>query len=179
MVLGINQLEMTAVNKKMSWGMSVAASAVALAMYSVTASAQLAPTPPAAPAAPKAAAPAPAAPAAPKAVAPAPAAPVAAKPVAPTAAKPAAVVSACKGLDQAGCTGKAAECAWIVPKKVDAKTGKADNPYCRKVAGVAKKAADAKAAAAPKGAATPAAPKAPVAPAAAAPPAPAAPAVKK
>lgn len=165
---------MKAVNKKMSWGMSVAASAVALAMYSVTASAQLAPTqPPAAPAAPKAAAPAPAAPAAAKAAVPAPAAPKAATP----AAKP-AVVSACKGLDQAGCAGKAVECAWIVPKKVDVKTGKADNPYCRKVAGVAKKAADAKAAAAkaPAAAAATVAPKAatPVAPAA-----PAAPVVKK
>jgi hypothetical protein len=81
-------------------------------------------------------------------------------------------------LDQANCTAKAGECAWIVPKKIEAKTGKADNPYCRKVAGVAKKAADAKAAApkaAAPAAAAPAAPKAPAAaPAApAAPPAPA------
>jgi hypothetical protein len=177
---------MTAVNKTMTWGMSVAASAVALAMFSVTASAQLAPTPPAAPAAPKAAAPAPAAPVAPKAVTPAPAAPVTAKGAVP--AKPAAkaaAVSACKGLDEAGCTGKGTECAWIVPKKIDAKSGKADAAYCRKVAGVAKKAADAKAgsgsaAAAPKGSAAPAAaaPKGSAAPAVA-PAAPAAPAVKK
>ena len=39
------------------------------------------------------------------------------------AAKPAA--SACKGLDEKACKSKAAECAWIVPKK-----GK-QKPYCR------------------------------------------------
>jgi hypothetical protein len=38
------------------------------------------------------------------------------------AAKPA---SACKGLEEAACKGKTAECAWIAPK-----TGK-QKPYCR------------------------------------------------
>jgi hypothetical protein len=38
------------------------------------------------------------------------------------AAKPA---SACKGLEEAACKGKTAECAWIVPK-----AGK-QKPYCR------------------------------------------------
>ena len=90
------------------------------------------------------------------------------------APKAPAAASVCKGLAQDACTAKAGECAWIVPKKVDAKTGKADNPYCRKVAGVAKKAADAaKSAAAkakaavtpaPKAAAPAAAPAAPAAP---------------
>jgi hypothetical protein len=41
---------------------------------------------------------------------------------APKAAPPA---SACKGLDDAACKGKSAECSWIAPKK-----GK-QKPYCR------------------------------------------------
>jgi len=42
---------------------------------------------------------------------------------APTAA--ATPASACKGLNETACKGKAAECSWIVPKK-----GK-QKPYCR------------------------------------------------
>jgi pyruvate/2-oxoglutarate dehydrogenase complex dihydrolipoamide acyltransferase (E2) component len=148
---------MTAMTKKSVWGLS--ASVAALVMFSMGASAQLAPTP------------APKAPAAP-ATAPAPTtkAPAAATPAPKAAAPKAAAASTCKGLDEAGCGAKTGECAWIVPKKVDAKTGKADKAYCRKVAGVAKKAADAKAAVG----ATPAAPKT-AAPAATTPAAPTAP----
>lgn len=175
--------------KTTTWGLT--ATAAAAIMLSMNAFAQTTPpagtppagTPPAA--APKATTPAPAAP---KATTAAPGTPAATTP-APAkgvvekakdavksakeavAKKVAPAASVCKGLDQAGCTAKGAECGWVVPKKVDAKTGKADVPYCRKVAGVAKKAADAKAAA-PAGAA-PAAPKpattAPAAPAPAAP----------
>lgn len=65
-----------------------------------------------------------------------------AKAAAPAKAKAAA--SPCKGLDEKSCKGDT-QCGWIVPKKVDAKTGKVDNPYCRKIAGVAKTAADKKA----------------------------------
>ncbi|HEX5957352.1 MAG TPA: hypothetical protein VFY92_01680 [Hyphomicrobiaceae bacterium] len=39
--------------------------------------------------------------------------------------KPAKAVSACKGLDEKACRGKASDCLWIVPKK-----GK-QKPYCR------------------------------------------------
>lgn len=62
------------------------------------------------------------------------------------AAKAKAAASACKGLAEAACKSNN-ECSWIVPKKVSEKTGKADNPYCRKLAGVAKATADKKAAA--------------------------------
>jgi formylglycine-generating enzyme required for sulfatase activity len=50
--------------------------------------------------------------------------------------------SLCARIDERSCKA-IADCAWIVPTKIDASTGKADNPYCRKVAGVAKKLADA------------------------------------
>jgi len=70
-------------------------------------------------------------------------------PVAPKAATTtAAAPSPCKGLDEVACKAKADVCGWIVPKKIDAKTGKPDNPYCRKIAGIAKKTPAA--AAAPK-----------------------------
>jgi hypothetical protein len=49
------------------------------------------------------------------------------------AATPAA--SPCKGLDQAACTAKAADCQWITPK-----SGK-QKPYCRLKSKPAKKAA--------------------------------------
>lgn len=44
---------------------------------------------------------------------------------APKAAKAAKPASACKGLEEAACKGKTAECGWIAPK-----TGK-QKPYCR------------------------------------------------
>ena len=56
---------------------------------------------------------------------------------------PTKTASVCKGLDENGCKGNT-ECGWIVPTKLDPKSGKADKAYCRKIAGVAKKAADAK-----------------------------------
>ena len=80
-------------------------------------------------------------------------APAAAKPAAPAAqattkaagtpapaakVKSAAAPSPCKGLDQTACGGNKA-CAWIVPKDANDKTGKVQEPYCRKVAGVALK----------------------------------------
>lgn len=43
----------------------------------------------------------------------------------PPAAKVAKPASACKGLEEAACRAKTAECAWIAPK-----TGK-QKPYCR------------------------------------------------
>ena len=52
-----------------------------------------------------------------------------ATPVATSTASP------CKGLDQAGCTAKAADCQWITPK-----SGK-QKPYCRLKSRPAKKAA--------------------------------------
>lgn len=115
--------------KTSTWGLGVAAFAGSLALLSITASAQSTTTAPTAPAVPKAAAPA----------VKAPTAPAAAKTPAP--AKAAAVV--CKGRDETTCKSDATACAWIVPTKVEA-NGKVDKAYCRKVAGVAKKAADAK-----------------------------------
>ena len=52
-------------------------------------------------------------------------------------ATPAATSTAspCKGLDQAGCTAKAADCQWITPK------GGKQKPYCRLKSRPAKKAA--------------------------------------
>ena len=64
------------------------------------------------------------------------------------------------------CKAKADACGWIVPTKIDAKTGKPDKAYCRKVAGIAKKTAPA--AAKPAAAAVPATSAKPAAPAAAA-----------
>ena len=95
--------------------------------------------------------------------------PAAAKPAttAPAVTTPAAAVkpkapvkaaSACKGLDETGCKANA-ECGYVVPTKADAKTGKVDKPYCRKVAGVAVK----KPATAAPAAAKTAAPAAPAA----------------
>src|SRR5437868_8621783 len=54
----------------------------------------------------------------------------------PPAAKTTKPPSPCKGLDEAACKGKSAECLWIVPK-----TGK-QKPYCR-LKGTPKKAAPA------------------------------------
>jgi hypothetical protein len=155
---------MNAVIKTTTWGLT--ATAAAALMLSMNAFAQTAPpagTPPAA-APPKAA---PAAPAAPaktlteKAKDAVKGAKDAVTKKVDDTKKAAAAASACKGLDLTACGTKGAECQWVIPKKVDAKTGKADNPYCRKVAGVAKKAADKKvdAAAKPATAAAPAAPK--------------------
>jgi hypothetical protein len=78
----------------------------------------------------------PAAPAATAPVKPAPAATTAAttKPVEKKVATP----SPCKGLDEKACGGNKI-CAWIVPKDPNNKTGKLQEPYCRKVAGVALK----------------------------------------
>lgn len=59
-----------------------------------------------------------------------------------TTAKPKPVVkkvaapSPCQGLDQTACGGNKV-CAWIVPKDANDTTGKVQEPYCRKVAGVA------------------------------------------
>ena len=61
--------------------------------------------------------------------------PAAAKPV---VAKKVASVSVCKGLDEKLCGGNKA-CDWIVPKDPNDKTGKLQEPYCRKIAGVALK----------------------------------------
>lgn len=60
----------------------------------------------------------------------------------PAPAKAAKAPSPCKGLDEAACKAKSAECQWIAPKK-----GK-QKPYCKLKA--AKKAAPAKKDAAPK-----------------------------
>lgn len=84
----------------------------------------------------------------PKATTTAPTAPAAKAPASPAAPKAAATTAktpvVCKGKDEAGCKTEST-CSWIVPKKVEA-NGKVDSPYCRRVAGVAKKAADKKAA---------------------------------
>jgi hypothetical protein len=160
MRVGHQPLEMTAVKKFNSWGLSAAVATVAFGLFAVTAQAQ---TPPPA--------------AAPVVKTPAAAAKPAATAPAKKAATPAA--SVCKGLDETGCKANA-ECGWTVPTKANAKTGKVQAPYCHKMAGVAVKkpaaaatAPKAPAAAAPKvpAAAAPAAPKAPAA-------APAAPATK-
>lgn len=50
--------------------------------------------------------------------------------------KKVAAPSPCQGLDQAACGGNKV-CAWIVPKDANDTTGKVQEPYCRKVAGVA------------------------------------------
>lgn len=156
--------------KTTTWGLT--ATAAAALMLSMNAFAQTAPTtPPATTPAP--AATTPAAPAKKGVVEKAKDAVKSAKEAVSKKVADTKAASVCKGLDQAGCAGKGAECAWIVPTKVNAKTGKADAAYCRKVAGVAKKAADKKAEAA-KAAAPATAPAAPK-PAATTTPAPAAP----
>jgi hypothetical protein len=82
----------------------------------------------------------PAAPAVTTPAKPAPAATTATAPVvkAKPDVKKVATVSPCKGLDEKTCGGNKA-CAWIVPKDPNDKTGKLQEPYCRKVAGVALK----------------------------------------
>lgn len=124
-----------------SWGLGIAAATVTVALLAAPVLAQT--TPPAAPAV-KAPAATPAPPGKAPATAPAAKAPTTAPAPAKTEKK-AAAPSPCKGLDETACKGNA-ECGWVVPTKVNKATGKADNPYCRKVAGVAKKAVDAKAA---------------------------------
>jgi beta-glucanase (GH16 family) len=46
--------------------------------------------------------------------------------------------SACAGLTQSRCRANKA-CGWIKPKKAVSKNGRKLTPYCRKVAGIAKK----------------------------------------
>ena len=53
----------------------------------------------------------------------------------------------CKGLDETGCKAKGDACAYVVPTKISKGSTAPDKPYCRRVAGVAKKAADLKKAA--------------------------------
>lgn len=137
---------MTAVITKKKLGLNWTAATVVLGMFAATAAAQQPPPAPAAPAkvlpkapaAKKAPAAAPAAPAAPAKVE-APAAPKAAKAKAAKATEP----SPCKGLSEVACKAKADTCGWIVPKNANKKTGVVDKPYCRKVAGIAKKKVDA------------------------------------
>jgi hypothetical protein len=118
---------MTAVINTSFWTKGVSAVAGALVLMTVAASAQTAP----------------AAPTAPAPAAKAPATPVAPKSTVKDAVKAVTPV-VCKGKDEASCKAEAATCSWIVPTKVDPKSGKADKAYCRRTAGVAKKAADAK-----------------------------------
>jgi hypothetical protein len=66
---------------------------------------------------------------------------VAAAPVAAQKApakKTAKTTSPCKGLSESSCKGNKV-CGWIVPKKKVDKRGRKLKPYCRKVAGIAKK----------------------------------------
>lgn len=137
-------------------GMGAVVATAAFSMFALTANAQQPAT--TAPANPAVVAPVkPATP--PAAAKPATTAPAVTTPAA--AAKPKAPVkaaSACKGLDETGCKANP-ECGYVVPTKADAKTGKVDKPYCRKVAGVAAKKPATAAPAAAK-AAAPAAPAA-------------------
>lgn len=144
-----------------TFGMGAVVATAAFSLFSFAASAQQP-----APASPAVVAPVkPAAP--PAAAKPAATAPAATAPAAAAKPKTPAKASVCKGLDETGCKANP-ECGYVVPTKADAKTGKVDKPYCRKVAGVAAKKAAAPAAAKP---AAPAAPKAaaPAAPKATAP----------
>lgn len=140
--------------------LGVTAVAGTLALLTLGASAQTTTTAPA----PKATTTAPA----PKATTTAPAVKAPAAPKAATT--PAKTPIVCKGRDEASCKTEATACQWIVPKKVEA-NGKVDPPYCRRVAGVAKKAADKKAATSPATATAPAT-TAPAAPAKSTAPAP-------
>ncbi len=138
---GINHWETNAVMKIHTFGMGAVVTAAAFSLMTLAAAAQQ----------PPAVAPAPAAkpvtPPAPPAVAKQTTqAPAVAKPATPAAAAAKKAVSSCKGLDETGCKANP-ECAYVVPKDANNKTGAVQKPYCRKVAGVAKKAADAKAAA--------------------------------
>ena len=151
---GCNNLEMNAVKKLQTLGMSAVVATAAFALFTLTANAQQPPAAAPAPAAAKPAAP----PAAAKAPAAAPAAAAAPKKV---------VASVCKGLDEAGCKAKP-ECSYVVPTAVNATTGKVPAAYCRKTAGVAVKKPAAAAAPAVK-------PAAPATAAAVKPAAPAAP----
>ena len=164
-VLGINQLEMTAVKKNIRWGVSACVAALALALGSGVASAQQkAPDAPAKADVKKAEPP--------KAEAKKAEAPKAA-PV--KKAEPKKAASACAGVEpEATCIGNT-ECMWV--KEVTTKAGQKRKAHCQKKptppaakkAAEPKKAEPAKAApaAVPKAAApAPAAPKAaaPVAP---------------
>jgi hypothetical protein len=138
--LGINKLEMNAVKTHKTLGLGAVVATAVFGLFALSAMAQ---TPPPAAGAPAVAPVKPAAPATPPAAAKAPVtAPAAISPAA--GAKPAAAapkktaVSACKGLDETGCKANP-ECSFITPTKADAKTGKVDKAYCRKVAGVAVK----------------------------------------
>lgn len=147
-------------------GMGAVVATAAFSLFALTANAQQPAPTTTAPANPAVVAPVkpavpPAAPAAAKAPATAPAATT---PTATTKAKAPAKVSACKSLDETGCKANP-ECGYVVPTKADAKTGKVDKPYCRKVAGVAvKKPAAAAGAATTAPAAAKATTTAPVAP---------------
>ncbi|MEQ1696470.1 MAG: hypothetical protein ABL901_11580 [Hyphomicrobiaceae bacterium] len=136
-------------------GMGAVVATAAFSLFALTANAQQ-------PAPVNPAVVAPVKPAAPPAAAKPATAPAVTTPAAAAKPKtPAKAASACKGLDETGCKANA-ECNYVVPAKADAKTGKVDKPYCRKVAGVAVKkpaAAPATAPAAAK-AAAPATPKA-------------------
>jgi hypothetical protein len=128
------------VKKLQTLGMGAVVATAAFALFAVSANAQQ-PAPAASPAVVK-----PVAPSAPAAAKAPVTAPAAAKTETKAAPKKAAA-STCKGLDETACKANP-ECGYVVPKAVDAKTGKADAAYCRKTAGVAAK---------PKPAATPAA----------------------
>ena len=162
---GCNNLEMTAVKKLQTLGMSAVVATAAFGLFAMTANAQQPPA--AAPAAPTAAPVKPATPAAPPAAAKAPAAAPAAA-AAPAKPAPKKVASVCKGLDEAGCKAKA-ECSYVVPTAAVGTTGKPAAPYCRKTAGVSLQKPAAGPAAAKPSAPTTAAAAKPAAPAAAAP----------
>lgn len=145
-------------------GMGAVVATAAFSLFTLAANAQQpAPANPAVVAPVKPAAP-------PAAAKPAATAPAVTTPAA-AAAKPKSPVKAastCNKLDETGCKANP-ECSYVVPTKADAKTGKVDKPYCRKVAGVAVKKPAAAAAptstAAPAKAASPATPATPSAPA--------------
>ena len=146
-------------------GMGAVVATAAFSLFALTANAQQpAPANPAVVAPVKPATP-------PAAAKPAATAPAVTTPAATAKPKTPAKVSACKGLDETGCKANT-ECGYVVPTKADAKTGKVDKPYCRKVAGVAAKKpaaaapATTTAPAAPAKAAAPAKPATPATPAA-------------
>lgn len=115
-----------------NWGLKALTTSIICVVFAVSANAEQAPAATTAPQAGSAKV------VAPTATKPAPAAPATATAKPATTAKKAVTVSPCKGLDQKACGGNKA-CAWIVPKDVNDKTGKLQEPYCRKVAGVALK----------------------------------------
>lgn len=125
---------MNAVKKLHTLGMGAVVATAAFSLFALTANAQQPPA--AAPATPGVVAPV--KPATPPAAAKAPVTAPAATAPAVVAKKPAKVASACKGLDETACKSNP-ECGFVTPTKADAKTGKVDKAYCRKVAGVALK----------------------------------------